>query len=467
MTRQIRTTYRRHRGRAWFATIALLATAGLAVVLPAFASHGTHIEPAAQPSGVIPTVANVGGSNFSCSGFPVNGTYSQFQISKPAAGSYMDPATGVTFELKNPTGRDRQKFFSFRVVNDAADVYHVGVNGGTDTAWYNYLPTGVRADGEVTALKIDQTGLHATRDNQGSLYNASITTICYKPRFADIGGIVFVDRNQNGSYDTSTTPPDEPLSDWTVSLYRGGSLYGTPRTSGANGRYLFSQLPAGFQYTVCVTAPSGSGTWSQTVPTGNTACSSPLSAGHVVDLQNNSLSNDFGNVNTVTLDCSGTDAARSATTTSGGNTYTVQLAGGALCNKGTATYVFQLYGGDTRVADFHPLAGGGGQVHLTEKMEWTFSGTAEPDPANRSLKYDDIAPYGDSLRSMPYCLKDPRKAGGGELELDPANLTDVLPLPTAPDTTLHTSCLITSTESAGGKRTDISYSSVDGYRAFP
>lgn len=467
MTQQVKKAYRRHRKWAWMGTIAVLATAALAIVLPAFAGHGTHIDPAAQPSGVTPTLSNVGGSNFSCSGFPVNGTgYAQFQISKPSAGTYTDTATGVSFELKSPNGRDKQKFFSFKVVNGAADVYHVGVNGGTDTAWYDYTPAGRTADGEVAGQGIDRTGLHATRDNQGNLYNASVTTICYIPRFADIGGTVFVDRNQNGTYNTGTTPPDEPLNGWTVSLYRSGSLYGSPQTSGADGRYLFSQVPVGSEYTVCVTAPSG--TWSQTTPTGNTACAAPLSAGHVFTLQANALDKDFGSVNTVTLDCSGDDAARTTTTTTGGNTYTVQLAGGTLCNKGTATYVFQLYGGDTRVADFHPFASGSsGLVHLAEKLEWTFSGTAQPDPANRSLKYDDIAPYGDSLRPMPYCLKDPRKAGGGELELDPANLTGVLPPPTAPDTTRHTSCLITSTEGVGGKRTDISYSSIDGYRLFP
>ena len=70
------------------------------------------------------------------------------------------------------------------------------------------------------------------------------------------------------------------------------------------------------------------------------------------------------------------------------------------------------------------------------------------------LRYDDDVSNGIQLRDMLYCNLDPRVPGS---DFDLATTTGVLPA-------THTSCLITSTEAAGGTRIDYVYSSVDGYR---
>lgn len=165
----------------------VLTAAALAVVLPALAIEpGGEIPP---PSGqsITPTLVDVGGSNFDCqtnAGAPP-GTV-QFQISKPTPGTYTDPTTGVSFVITGPEGPgnlDPKSFFSF-TTDGAATVLHVGVNGGTNTAWYDYeggSPSEAYVSGGVSYDK----NLHSTPADGGtgkkSWYVASITTFCYVP----------------------------------------------------------------------------------------------------------------------------------------------------------------------------------------------------------------------------------------------------------------------------------------------
>lgn len=200
MTEHVRTGYRRHRKAAWAAVLTVLVAAALAIVLPAVGSNTVGCSPdattcvkPASAAGITPSILNVGGSNFSCTtsagGQPTG--MRQFQISKPTPGQYTDPATGVTFTIGPPTDSklDPKSYFSFSV--GGAAVYHVGVNGGTNTAWYDYF---ANAGSMTTGYQLFPNGgvardenLHSTPDSKYkypsslTFFTASITTFCYVP----------------------------------------------------------------------------------------------------------------------------------------------------------------------------------------------------------------------------------------------------------------------------------------------
>ena len=193
MTKHVRKSYRNHRKTTWAVVLVVLASAALALVLPALAinTSGGGVLPASR-QGVTPSILSLGGSNFSCAsagqlnygnpGLPAG--MRQFQISKPTPGSYTDPATGVTFVISGPTGgQDPTSYFSFRVRDNAAAVYHVGLKGGTKIAWYDYFnnaPGGVFSDDNLHSTpdsKYDAT----TNPPKFTFFVASITTFCYKP----------------------------------------------------------------------------------------------------------------------------------------------------------------------------------------------------------------------------------------------------------------------------------------------
>jgi hypothetical protein len=195
MTQQVRKAYRKHPRWAWVAAVVVLSAVAMAIVLPAIASDTTNcklnattcVKPESTLQKVTPSIVSVGGSNFSCAvsaGGSPSGMY-QFQISKPTPGEYTDPQTGVTFVVSGPTGtQDPKSFFSFSVKGSAAIVYHVGVNGGTNTAWYDYKNNRPASPAFPSGGVYADTDLHSTPDSkykQGSFtfFTASITTFCY------------------------------------------------------------------------------------------------------------------------------------------------------------------------------------------------------------------------------------------------------------------------------------------------
>ena len=118
-------------------------------------------------------------------------------------------------------------------------------------------------------------------------------------------------------------------------------------------------------------------------------------------------------------------------------------------------------------------------TYFVQRVAWTFDTTQQPDPAGRSLKYDDkkdsTTVSGYEYEAMKFC---PRTRGTAptsvcrRLGSPSAVKTDVLPDGTrAIDGDLQTTCLITSTETAkpGGKieRTDYVFTAVDGRFASP
>lgn len=203
MTKQVRAGYRNHRRATWAAALAVFVAAALALVLPALGSTTSGcstpnslncVKPATTTQLITPTTVNVGGSNFRCGsagatypGAPAPSGMRQFQISKPTPGDYTDPATGVTFHVSGPTGsQDPKSYFSFSVNGSAAVVYHVGVNGGTQTEWYDYFNNTPAHKAFPGGGVYGDTDLHSTPDSKYtttnfSFFTASITTFCYVP----------------------------------------------------------------------------------------------------------------------------------------------------------------------------------------------------------------------------------------------------------------------------------------------
>jgi hypothetical protein len=205
MTQQVRKSYRNHRKATWAGMLVVVVVASLAVVLPALGSdtdpcvYPDCVPPESTLQTIGPSIVNVGGSNFSCAsagenygGTPTPAGMRQFQISKPTPGSYTDPATGVTIDVRGPTGsQSPTSFFSFSVRGNAAVVYHVAVKGGTNVAWYDYYNN--RPDHPALTLSgrgvFSDDDLHSTPDSKyapnppskQTFFVASITTFCYVP----------------------------------------------------------------------------------------------------------------------------------------------------------------------------------------------------------------------------------------------------------------------------------------------
>lgn len=199
MSEHVRTNYRKHPRATWAGVLVVLVLAALVVVLPALARQTTSANGVVPASGqgILPSTENVGGSNFSCANAGTSYAppstplgMEQFQITKPTPGTYTDPDTGVQFKIDPPSGgKDPKSFFSFSVVGGAAVVYHVGVNGGNNTAWYDYVNNTPLNAAFANDGVFSDTNLHSTPDSQyratpaskNTFFVASHTTFCYEP----------------------------------------------------------------------------------------------------------------------------------------------------------------------------------------------------------------------------------------------------------------------------------------------
>lgn len=460
MTQQVRNGYRKHRRLALAATLVVLAAAALVVVVPALGSSpGEQILPQSN-LGVTPTDVNVGGSNFSCTTNPTSGALSPaglrtFQISAPPNSNAMatydstNTATsttplpaGVTFSVTGVNGQYKGQKFSFSASGAGGvnvSVYHVGVNGGSDTAWYdyydNYLHAGITADGN----------LHATTKSSGDLYNASITTFCYALT-TTISGRVYYDRDSSGTYTTGGPAGDLPKA-WTVNLYQkvNGSYPSTPfmttTSSSDDGTYTFTGVPTGSDYKVCTVASTAddSSAWGLRSPTGNSACGA-LSSSSVATSAGNLISN-------LSSPATGQDFSVAPVTTFGPGS---DVTDGGYEVTGTGTKADQLYALDTWTDattgnvyfSFSPLTSGSPCTSTSTSCLYlleTLTGDVPESTLNAAggsiqvqLKYDDTAPYTD-LQPMPYCKNDPRNTDGTLGTPDPSTI-----LPSG-----ATSCIVT------------------------
>jgi hypothetical protein len=358
----------------------------------------------------------------------------------------------VTFTLTGLNGAHKGKFFAFRV--SGASVFHVGVKGGTDHAWYNYAPGGVTADGATASSGVptNTTGLHATK-NGNNFYVASITTFCYA-RVTTISGRVFLDNNGDGSYNTSSTPPDAGQNGWTVKLFNtsspGQPVSLTTPSPGADpaGSYTFTGVPIGSNYKVCVQPPANSGSWDQTVPSGTDCSGSGLPAGRVITDLQSPATQDFGVQRTIAANCIqefGPDALAGSQIVD----YKAQLTnpdGSPDCKDTVVMYSY--LDGSTPYAIIHPTASAGtdNPFWVVERLRMKVPGGAQ-NPV--SLQYDDTNPYGSQYTPMKMCTEDPRTTPGEGFELaeDPAN---VMPSGTTAYGGPETTCMIQSTDFPSG-----------------
>ena len=476
MTEHVRTSYKKHRRATWAAAIAVLAIFGLAVVIPAIGAT-TYIDPPAQPSGVRPQLVNVGGSNFNCTTNvgAAPGTYQTFQVPNPpqsrtrvqydstntASMPFPLPA-GIKFELFGLGGSSKGKFFAFKATG--ARVFHVGVKGGTDSAWYDYTPAGVSEDGATLATAggdypypTTSTGLHATKKDSSTFYVASYTTFCYKP-VVKIEGNVYEDTNADGAKNGSE---GAFATARTVTLDNGAST-----TTDSDGNYTF-YVATGGTYTVCVTQNLSAE--AQTQPSGNAApvgsdyChSSPDVAGYRLTPTGDVANVDFGLTAGTTAECN-VEQTSSAT---GGATYSATMQGTS-CKLGGEQMVFTTWADTTgHYASLHPTDTGLPTCHLDtgqdctivlEQLVWTIDAGSTP----KLLRYDD-PPLG-TFEDMPYCKVDPT---AGTFTPDEV-------LPQRADSSYHTSCLYSTTQKVIKpaavwfvERTDKVYSAQDGQRQY-
>jgi hypothetical protein len=141
------------------------------------------------------------------------------------------------------------------------------------------------------------------------------------------------------------------------------------------------------------------------------------------------------------------------------------------CKTGDAVMYSQTSAGNNFNATLYPLTPDPTKkFEVVENIKWTgITGNAQ-NPV--TLQYDDIAPYNgvdtpgiagnDGLRTMLMCGSDPRLDPIG----DPFDLGGTHP--TMPDAAAgespHTTCMLRSTDIAGGIFDAWLYSTVDGYR---
>ncbi len=470
MTDHVRTSYRRHRKASWAFVLVAVTAGALAAVLPALGAAGDPIPPRSEPALVTPKLVDVGGSNFSCAsdtGGAGPAGLSTFQVSNtPASQTTVTynstnaslPA-GVEFKLTGLNGPHKGKFFAFRVTG--ASVFHVGVKGGNDHAWYNYAPGGVTADGAIPAngVPTTTTGLHATKKDANNFYVASITTFCYA-RVTTIGGRVFLDNDGDGAYDALGTPPDAGQNLWTVKLFNtssspavqvGSSLVTPSPGTDPPGSYTFTGVPIGSNYKVCVQPPDDSGTWDQTAPSG-TDCSdvsSALPAGRVItNLQSSPPAQNFGVQATIDASCTEEFGPEDVPTGSQIVEYKAQLTnpnGGLVCKDAVVMYSFDDAAANP-YAIIHPTASAATDPYwVVERLRMKVPGGAQ-NPV--TLKYDDTPFYGDMYTTMKMCTADPRTPGEEfKLGQSPAN---VMP----PGMTAYggpeTTCMIQSTDFPSG-----------------
>ena len=483
MTQHVREGYRNHRKATWAALLVVLTTAVLAVVLPAIGAT-TNIPPASQPRNVLPTLVNVGGSNFSCStntGGVGPAGMSTFQVPNPPSSAtsvtYDSTNTGsnttllppgVTFKLTGLNGPDKGKFFAFKVTG--ARVFHVGVKGGADAAWYNYttpFPLGVTDDGAAVSggVPTSTTGLHSTKKDPNNFYVASYTTFCYKP-VVKVEGFAYRDTNGDGS-----TTSDSVLANHQVTLSTGGST-----TTDGTGKYSFL-VPTGSSFTVCAPAAAGE---VQTKPNDNddstNACTS-ADGYSFTNIASDQTGQDFAFSGGVTASCtqdgSGSAFQSQFNSPDANATDTAKFYYyGLSCKAHDQQFIFTTYAsGSTRFAKLSPvsplgddecdLATGVGCQITAEKITWSFTGY----PDLKTLSYDDTAQGGGS-GVMKFCLKDPfdRSASDGvTLFTGPGYYpSDILPAG-------ESACLARTTQygpPGNAKRVDETYDAYDGYKGL-
>ncbi len=506
MTQQIGRAYRRNRRRSWLLIAAVVAIAAAAIPIASGAAEKTYTlgfdtqTLSAQTKSVCTgdtTVVDVYLTNTAKSA-----SLGAARITAPTYGK-------VTSASKNGTALP------------ASDVTGLGTNVVTVQNMGLAKNAYVKLTVEVTPTNAGPSTVSAIvkqsnefNDSSGAanLFSNPATwpTLQAVDCVGTISGKVWNDQNESKVKDVpfeaaqfgTDTSPDSPA--WTITLYKkgtGGGYTAMPLsqtltlTGSTGGAYTFSGVPLNNSYIVCVTKPSNASTWIQSIPTTAVAtCSTGepngwggdvgTNASGLAPFTQNQVGKDFGNaLSTTVLTCGGAANTNPDFSVEGGT------SASGNCKTGTdvlpsAEYVYEKWTENgIQYASFHPVTGdgvcpltsttAGTCTYFVQKLSWEFDTNAQPDPANRALRYDDKKNASGlyEFEAMKYCKKDPR-ATGSELALaplgTPANVaTTYLPDGGRADGDAQSSCLITSTESTtdtAGKirRVDYVLTAVDG-----
>ena len=481
MTKQIERAYRSNRRRSWVLIAAVVAlAAAIAVPIASGAADKNYTllfpSPATSPAAKAATSTNqtlCAGSAYSVSvtlkntaktvslgsaniTFPTNVTLSGSPtVVSDTAGFTLPAAANATLtgnlvklrELSLPKGKQLKLTVSLTSASAPA------------------------ASAAFAAIVKQSNDFNDSGGGANTFDPAAMPTVTVASCVATIKGQIWNDSNESGakdSFESLQRPGSAAPNNVSVVLFENGVQVPTTTPPAGTGvglsyddsGYTFSNVPTGRNYVVCEVA--GTGTWKQTTGSSQGACGSALPNGWAITLNGDEVGKNFGNANAVAVNCADAGSLSPPPVVSGGTRYTVKISGG--CKNGS--FVLEAYAPDTvqRVANFHPVGSGPlTKIYVIEKMEWSFTGTGQPDPAGRSLKYDDDPSNGINPVPMQYCVKDPRGADPWTLVGDLT--TGILP---GIDGT-ETSCLLTSTEKADGtyRREDWIFSSVDGYRLGP
>lgn len=352
------------------------------------------------------------------------------------------------------------------------------------------VPGQANSTNAITAIVKQSNDFNDSNGGANVFSNPSTwPTLQVKNCFGTIEGKVWNDKNESRTRPVADEAFEPLQEDWQIKLYEVGSTTTLKAsvTTNALGAYKIENVPLGKAYVVCEEKPSGdSHEWGQTTPTAETAAC--VANGHEpngIELGTFTASvidKDFGNVETASLGCNEQASSNPE--------FAVQSGDGDNCKDGTSStdYVYEKWSeGTQQYAAFHPVTGDGACelgsttpgscTYFVQRVVWTFTTDQQPDPAGRSLKYDDVRDQTDGYQyeAMKFCKQDPRD--GTDFGLPPlgtpaAVAEDVLPDGTREiDGDLHSTCLITSTESADTEgtitRTDFVFTAVDGRFASP
>lgn len=469
MTQQVKRAYRKNRRATIFLVLAVVVAAAVAIPLASGAPDKTYTL-STSPLEL-------------CTGEQTTLTITLTNTAKTATlGSAEVTLPGVVVPVPGSASEGTLSGQVIRLENLELAAARGSAPGGSVTVTVD-VDAPADGSGGITAV-VKQA--NSFNDNQGDEANAfsnpTFQTLVVAGCTGTISGIVFNDVDESGTRTDGTgdTPNEALLNGWTVKLYEAGVPAGFSDITDANGYYELSDVPLNSDYVLCLES-GDAGVYVQTTPRTGTPptahpdwtadlseCGSDLPDGYAFTFEDDWTTANFGVANALDAGCApgiGPEVVGKFQTTSGvGDTYTVWLPIAAVCDSsGDGILVFEAYkAGDDRVVNLHggnPLR----SVVVVEQMEWAFDGTAQPDPANRSLKFDDTAPYTAPV-PMQYCTSMPLSNPGFDPETETPTLVEDWDGFGGADIT---SCLASTVEEAGGNRVDLAVTKVDGYRLFP
>ncbi len=508
MTKQIEQAYRNNRRRSWLLIAAVVALAVVAIPIASGASEKNYTLAYAVATQQSPSPALTRAALCTSTPDQTVTVYLTNTAKSASLGSaeiaLPTYATGATaFKKVTPTSTEAAVSGSDLTYNQATDKLTLKNLGlakyGSVRLVVAVNPTSVDSPSSpnIGAIVKQSNEFNDSSGDANLFANPAFPTLTVQNCLGKISGQVWNDQNENKARNAADSVFEVAQNTWFVRLYKKvNGVYAStpvrtsPNTFDANGVYTFEDVPLYSSYLVCEEASSTDATkeWHQTTDTNNSAACSVLNTSNekngweIAQFAADVSGRDFGNARSTTVaTCGGSAASNLSFTVAGGTGGNCKAAGPEF-----AEYVYEKWtDGGIQYAAFHPVSGDGvcdltvstpgACTYFVQKLTWVFQGTAQPDPADRSLNYDDKKNVNlqYELEPMKYCKKDPR-ASGSELGLavlgSPADVAlNVLPsnVPPRADGDLQSSCLITSSESTTAttgeiRRVDYVLTAVDG-----